>query len=83
MTGVWKSYMMGKSPSMDVLRGIDLDIKRGEFISIMGPSGSGKSTLMNLIGLLDRPDSASSSSTSQKMRKAERRRALRTSGERR
>ncbi len=53
---VRKSYRMGHEQLL-VLKGIDLDIKRGEFISIMGPSGSGKSTLMNLIGLLDRPDS--------------------------
>ncbi|WP_302476261.1 ABC transporter ATP-binding protein [Methanocella conradii] len=53
---VRKSYRMG-SENLLVLKGINLDIKRGEFISIMGPSGSGKSTLMNLIGLLDRPDS--------------------------
>jgi putative ABC transport system ATP-binding protein len=53
---VRKSYRMG-SENLQVLKGISLDIKRGEFITIMGPSGSGKSTLMNLIGLLDRPDS--------------------------
>ncbi len=56
MTDVRKSYMMGKSP-LQVLKGVDIDIQRGEFVSIMGPSGSGKSTMMNLIGLLDRPTS--------------------------
>ena len=38
-----------------ILKGIDLEIKEGEFVSIMGPSGSGKSTLLNIIGMLDRP----------------------------
>ncbi|OPY27762.1 MAG: putative ABC transporter ATP-binding protein [Methanocella sp. PtaU1.Bin125] len=56
MTEVRKSYMMGKNP-LQVLKGVDVDIQRGEFVSIMGPSGSGKSTMMNLIGLLDRPTS--------------------------
>ena len=53
---VKKSYFMGGEELL-VLKGINLEIERGEFISIMGPSGSGKSTLMNLIGLLDRPGS--------------------------
>ena len=39
-----------------VLDGVDLDLKKGEAISILGPSGSGKSTLMNIIGALDKPD---------------------------
>ena len=47
-----KSYPIGKD-SLHVLKGIDLHIKEGEFVSIMGSSGSGKSTLLNIIGLLD------------------------------
>ena len=50
-----KSYGIGKNP-LHVLRGIDLDIKKGELISIMGASGSGKSTLLNVIGILDNHD---------------------------
>ena len=51
---VQKSYYIGKM-EVPILHGIDLLIRRGEFLAIMGPSGSGKSTLMNLIGCLDRP----------------------------
>ena len=47
-----KSYPIGKD-SLHVLKGIDLDIREGEFVSIMGSSGSGKSTLLNIVGLLD------------------------------
>ncbi len=51
---VWKTYIMGDQ-RLDVLRGVNLHIHKGEFIAILGPSGSGKSTLMNQVGLLDVP----------------------------
>ena len=56
MTGITTSYWMGDEWS-PVLRGIDLTIQEGEFLSVLGPSGSGKSTLMNIIGCLDTPTS--------------------------
>jgi len=55
MKGVTKAYTRGKQ-RVEVLRGIDLEVGRGEFLALMGPSGSGKTTLLNLIGGLDRPD---------------------------
>ena len=55
MKGVAKAYQRGKQ-RVEVLRGIDLEVERGDFLALMGPSGSGKTTLLNLIGGLDRPD---------------------------
>jgi putative ABC transport system ATP-binding protein len=49
---LWKTYVMGDQ-EIHAVSGVDLQIKRGEYVAIMGPSGSGKSTLMNLIGCLD------------------------------
>jgi putative ABC transport system ATP-binding protein len=54
MREIWKTYEMGEEP-LHALRGVSFDVKRGEYLAIIGPSGSGKSTLMNLIGCLDTP----------------------------
>ncbi|MDJ0838863.1 MAG: ABC transporter ATP-binding protein [Acidobacteriota bacterium] len=55
--GICKSYERPGEPRLDVLKSVDLNIEPGEFTAVVGPSGSGKSTLMNILGLLDRPDS--------------------------
>lgn len=56
LKGINKTYRNGDQ-ELRVLKDIDLEVEKGEFVAIMGPSGSGKSTLMNVIGLLDRPTS--------------------------
>ncbi|MBP8315088.1 MAG: ABC transporter ATP-binding protein [Clostridium sp.] len=57
MKNIIKSFYIGTENQLDILKGIDIDVKNGEFLSIVGASGSGKSTLMNIIGALDRPTS--------------------------
>ena len=56
VVGVTKTFALGKMP-VQVLKGVDLEVAAGEYLSIMGPSGSGKSTLFNMIGGLDKPTS--------------------------
>src|SRR6184192_2940016 len=51
---LWKTYIMGDQ-EINAVSGVDIEIRKGEYVAIMGPSGSGKSTLMNLIGCLDTP----------------------------
>lgn len=58
LNAITKSYYIGKTP-LKVLKGIDINIEQGEFVSIMGSSGSGKSTLLNILGILDNYDTGS------------------------
>ena len=57
LAGVRKAFNIGTPFETEVLHGIDLTLKRGDFCAVVGPSGSGKSTLLNIVGLLDRPSS--------------------------
>ena len=58
LQGITKSYPLGKT-SLQVLKGIDMEVRKGELVSIMGSSGSGKSTLLNVLGILDNHDGGS------------------------
>ncbi len=69
-----KSYPMGKE-SLHVLKGLNLHIKEGEFVSIMGSSGSGKSTLLNIVGLLDEHDEGEYFLNGQKIEKLDEKKA--------
>ncbi|MBP3634354.1 MAG: ABC transporter ATP-binding protein [Oscillospiraceae bacterium] len=55
LRGIIKRFYIGEPNELQILNGIDLDVREGEFVAIVGASGSGKTTLMNVIGLLDRP----------------------------
>lgn len=57
LDNVRKSYNIGQPNETEVLHGLDLNVKRGEFMALIGPSGSGKSTLLNIVGLLERMSS--------------------------
>ena len=52
---LWKEYKTGKDQTLQVLKGVDLEVRKGDVMGIIGPSGSGKSTLLHLLGGLDRP----------------------------
>lgn len=57
--GIVKRFNIGKENELEILHGVDLKVRKGEFVSVVGQSGSGKSTLMNIIGILDKPTKGS------------------------
>lgn len=59
LQGVIKRFYIGQPNELEILHGIDLQVKKGEFVAVVGASGSGKTTLMNIIGALDRPTEGS------------------------
>src|SRR3954469_5804323 len=59
LRGINKSYKLGAAEAFQALAGVDLDLRRGEFIALTGASGSGKSTLINILGCLDTPSAGS------------------------
>jgi len=59
LTNIVKKYFIGKENELTVLKGLNISVREGEFVSIVGQSGSGKSTLMNIMGALDRPTEGS------------------------
>jgi putative ABC transport system ATP-binding protein len=56
LVDVYKKYKLGEA-AFQALRGVNLEVRKGEFVAVMGPSGSGKTTLLNIMGLIDRPSS--------------------------
>ena len=59
MTNIVKRFYIGQPNELEILHGIDLTVREGEFVAVVGESGSGKSTLMNIIGALDKPTEGS------------------------
>ena len=59
LAGLTKTYLNGKPGEVQVLRGVDLDLRAGEAVALVAPSGAGKSTLLHIAGLLDTPDTGS------------------------
>ncbi|MBQ1457284.1 ABC transporter ATP-binding protein [Butyrivibrio fibrisolvens] len=57
--GIIKRFNIGKENELEILHGVNLKVRKGEFVSVVGQSGSGKSTLMNIIGILDKPTKGS------------------------